>query len=253
MWRTDRTYSQDMKKRWLCAVCGKKNAPGTPEREGMKCRVCDSTWRVRATALAVAQNLTGRLQPLNSVMSNMAFRGIGVSDHYVLAGFLSSKFDYTNTFLHRFPQVDICDPPQDLVGSLNFVICSDVLEHVPPPVDTALRGLRSMLMDAGGFAVITVPDKGREETDEYYPELTAWEELDNGTVKWVDKLGLERIDSNPEYHGGDGRTLAFRTWSETDLIQRLKLAGFSNIVLPPWDEGLGVPEISPAGVVIAFT
>lgn len=240
-----------MKKRWLCALCGTKNTPGIPEREGMKCRNCGATWRVRATALAVVQNLTGRTEPLASVLPNMSFRGIGISDHYVLAGFLSSKFDYTNSFLHRFPQVDICDPPQGLVGSLNFVICSDVLEHVPPPADAALRGLRSILQDAGGFTVITVPVNGREETDEFYPEITSWEELDNGTVKWVDKQGAKRIDLSPEYHGGEGRTIAFRTWSETDLVARLRGAGFSDVSRPMGDQSYGAPECDGAGLLIA--
>jgi hypothetical protein len=175
-----------------------------------------------------------------------------VTDHYALASQLPLKVDYTNTFLTRFPTVDICDPPKELLQSLRFVICSDVLEHVPPPADVALRGIHSMLIEPNGFAVLTVPIGAGIETDEYYPNLTSWTEEYNGNVRWFDSDGREHVDLAPEYHGGEGRTLAFRRWSEQDLIHRLIVAGFTRVHMPLGHAGLGVPDISGAGLIVAF-
>jgi SAM-dependent methyltransferase len=186
------------------------------------------------------------------VEPNLARRGIGISDHWRLAARLASVFDYVNTFYHRFPLVDVTRPPEDLFGQLDFVICSDVLEHIPPPSLDGLKGIRRMLRD-GGYAVITVPCHTGPTTSEYYPGLKSWA-IEDGSVSWTDGEGVERIDSNPEFHGGQGQTLAFRMWSMDDLIAKCVEAGFSQVVFPrawpPFD-----PEqfsLDAAGFVIAW-
>jgi hypothetical protein len=109
-----------------------------------------------------------------------------------------------------------------------------------------------MLIEPDGFAVLTVPIGACIETDEFYPDLKSWTEEGDGTVTWVDSDGLKHIDSAPEYHGGGGRTLAFRRWSEQDLIERLLRIGFTSAYRPKGNTAFGVPEISDPGILVAL-
>ena len=81
--------------------------------------------------------------------------GIGLTD-CGYAPRLSSKLAYRNTFYDREPRLDITDPPTDLEGTLDFLISSDVFEHVPPPVERAFEGV-FRLLKPGGVFVLTVP------------------------------------------------------------------------------------------------
>lgn len=177
--------------------------------------------------------------------------GVGISDDFLLAQRLSQLFFYTNSFYHQFPLIDITDPPPETHGHFEFVVCSDVLEHVPPPVDLALVGIQKMLKP-GGFAVLTVPCHGEPVTREFYPDLSSWT-LEGGALRWVNTAGVSHVDTSPEMHGGAGQTLAFRYWSRTDLTNRSLAAGFTTAYSP-----LGMPPINPAnsnldhaGIVIA--
>ena len=56
-----------------------------------------------------------------------------------IARYLKEKFSYTNTFFHGEPYLDIKDPSPDLRGRFDFIICAEVMEHVPPPIDMLLE------------------------------------------------------------------------------------------------------------------
>ena len=170
-----------------------------------------------------------------------------MSDHMALVGALSLRFNFTNSFFGQFPHLNLLDVPDDLRGHFGFVVCSDVLEHVPNPVDAALDGLHSLLAPHG-FAVVSVPVHVGE-TREFYPGLVSWEE-DNGTVRWRGPGGVEQIDESPEYHGGVGQTLAFRLWGVTDFAARLRQAGMTSVVGMEFKSSLGVPEIENNGVFL---
>lgn len=191
--------------------------------------------------------------PLSEVAADWSRRGIGLSDMPPVAPALHSRWDYTNTYLHRFPRVDITTPPDDLVGELEFVICSDVLEHVPPPVELALERLLSCLRP-GGFAVVTVPTRV-VQTAEHYPGLREHEVRQDAeeepSVAWRDAAGEWHVDHSPDVHGGPGQTLAFRDWAATDLLARLRNAGFTPVWQPPAHDHLGVPEIRNPGIFLA--
>ena len=235
---------------WLCIICGHKNRSIEFLREGMFCSKCESNWRVRATALGVLIGVGAPLVPFPEVRSNWWWRGVGTSDHMTLAGALGTKFSYTNSYYHQFPRVDLLNIAEDQRHQFGFVICSDVLEHVPPPVDRALSGVGHLLADHG-FAVLSVPIGSRDgSTDEYYPDLVSWKEFED-RVEWVDFAGFTHVDSDPEFHGGPGQTLAFRTWSTGNFCKRVIDSGFKAISeIPPHPE-LGVPAIENAGVFIA--
>lgn len=108
----------------------------------MFCGKCNSTWRVRATALGALVGTGFDKAPSPELSPNWAWRGVGASDHMALAGALASKFDYTNSYYHRFPRLDLLNVSEEQRRQFGFVICSDVLEHVPPPADRALEGLQ---------------------------------------------------------------------------------------------------------------
>ena len=168
---------------------------------------------------------------IRDINSDMSRVGIGISDDWRLSRALSPLFAYTNSFLHQFPVVDICSPPQETIGKFEFISCSDVLEHTPPPRNAALMGLFQMLKPAG-FAVISVPLRRGVQFAEFYPGLTSWREVNN-SIQWADEIGQEHIDHHPEFHGGEGLTLAFRQWTEEKLIEELKGVGFSEIISRP--------------------
>ena len=232
----------------MCVICDFPNPDIPASREGMFCEKCQSNWRVRACAIGV-QLGTGRPPaPFPDFASDYSWRGIGTSDHMALAGALSMKFDYTNSYYHRYPRLDLLNIPDELQHHFGFVICSDVLEHVPDPVDPALSGIAHLLGDHG-FAILSVPTG--ETTSEYYPNIATWNEFYD-RVEWVDTSGEEHIDNDPEFHGGPGQTLAFRRWGAQDFCTRVQTAGFERIMeIPPYPE-LGVPEVKNSGTFLAY-
>jgi hypothetical protein len=235
-----------------CLICGSSALLPAVGREEVSCIACGVTWRVQATMVAVLEGLGyPEGAKFSDVKPDLSRRGIGISDHWRLAGRLASVFDYVNTFYHRFPKVDVTATPPELKGELEFIICSDVLEHIPPPAFDGLRGLREMLRP-GGFAVITVPCQTGPTSTEYYPELKSWS-IEDGTLSWIDGLGVLSRDPNPEFHGGEGQTLTFRLWSIDDLASQCLEAGFSHVaeprVWPPFEEGEF--SLSSAGFLIA--
>ena len=226
----------------------------------MLCSNCNSTWRVRATALGVLIGTGRPLAPMPDIQPDWSWRGVGISDNLVLAGALTSKFQYTNSSYFEFPRVDLLNIAEEQTGRFDFVICADVLEHVPPPVDIALTGVVNLLSQ-DGFAVLSVPNtslrrgmtavraKG-DPTIEYYPGLKTWKE-NEGRVEWVDDNGDIHTDFEPEFHSGGGQTLAFRQWGMGDFCSRVIAAGFNAIGDIPANPELGVPEIEDSGIFIA--
>jgi SAM-dependent methyltransferase len=53
-----------------------------------------------------------------------------------------------------FPEFDLCNPPADLPGPFDLVICEQVLEHVPDPL-TAVKTLRRLCKPDGHVYVST--------------------------------------------------------------------------------------------------
>jgi len=236
---------------FICAICGHKSGYEIVEREGMPCDWCGSTWRARAMVLALLQALGKPNVVLSQVNEDWSIRGIGISDDMKIASKLGGKFSYVNTYYHQRPKLDLCAVDEQWVQSSRFVICSDVLEHVPAPAETALRGLHSILQP-GGVAVISVPYKPEGATEEFYPELERYKVVDDDVV-WYDNSGTRHIDSNPEFHGGAGQTLAFRLWSLPGLIDALSSSGFSYVSVMKCDEKLGVPSLGLGdSVVLAY-
>jgi hypothetical protein len=94
---------------WQCNVC--RHDVQTPiaalHRETPSCPFCDSSVRRRAIVHMLSSELFGHSMLLGDLPIDRALRGIGLSDWAGYADVLASKFNYTNTFYHQAPRLDI--------------------------------------------------------------------------------------------------------------------------------------------------
>jgi SAM-dependent methyltransferase len=160
-------------------------------------------------------------------------RGIGMSDPPELAERLANKFNYTNTFYHQEPRLNIADPSPEQwaehVGRYDFILSSEVLEHVAPPVERAFVNLNKLLKP-DGLLLLTVPYRIDGRTAEHFPELYEYSiAAPGGRVVLVNRRrdGSLEVYENLSFHGGDGSTLEMRSFSETSLKEILAAAGFT--------------------------
>jgi SAM-dependent methyltransferase len=220
---------------FLCNVCGRRNLHVPREqvenRETQTCAGCHGNLRMRALMYALGVELFGSPRVLPAFPVDKRIRGLGLSDWEGYATRLAEKFDYTNTFYHAEPRLDIADIPGSLAGCHDFVIASDVFEHIPPAIlDRSFANLRRLLKP-GGVLVFSVPFAKEGETREHYPRLNDFEIVEergrrvllNRTVD-----GAEEQFDDPVFHGGEGMTLEMRVFSEPDLLRRFRAAGFSS-------------------------
>ena len=185
---------------------------------------------VRWIVHAVSEALVDRSLPLKRFPVRKDISGLGLSDWEGYAGPLARCFSYTNTFFHTEPRLDIGNLPEDRKGRYDFVIATEVLEHVVPPVDAALVNL-CQLLKPNGIAFITVPWIG-DVTQEHYPGLFDYQIVQkNGRWQVHNRTRDGRLEvfEDPVFHGGPGTTLEMRLFSGTDLVRRLEKAGFAKV------------------------
>ncbi len=191
--------------------------------------------------------------PLNDFPVNKSISGIGMSDWDGYALPLAEKLDYQNTFYHQEPRLDITNIPERLVETLDFVISTDVFEHVLSPVSRAFTNTLRLLKPGGVF-IFTVPYtlKG-EHTVEHFDDLHDFEIVEeNGDYVLKNKTpdGTVRIYRDLIFHGGPGSTLEMRVFSRASVLRELAEAGFTDIrernqAVPQygiyWDKPWSVP------------
>ena len=164
---------------------------------------------------------------------NSAIQGIGLSDWEGYASRVASIFSYHNTFFHAEPRLDITDPPTELLGTLDFIISTDVFEHVAPPVNRAFEGAFRLLKPGGGL-VLTVPFTKDAETVEHFPTLNEFQLLHSHAGYRIlnrRRDGTYEMFDHLVFHGGPGETLEMRVFCESDVITHLQRAGFKNIIV----------------------
>ncbi len=220
---------------FACNVCGARNRieRQSPDREGAKCSSCGSSARVRGLVRALSLELFGINLPLPDFPRLKNIRGLGLSDAAAYAGSLAEKFDYRNTFYDRDPRFDVTAPPQS-PGAYDFLLASDVFEHVAPPVEAAFRNAFALLAP-GGILAITVPYSLDPATREHFPELNDFglAQLSGGAVL-VNRTrsGELQVFENLVFHVGcEGNALELREFSESGLKSALALAGFTEVRL----------------------
>jgi SAM-dependent methyltransferase len=216
-----------------CNVCGAACAAPMDalQREKPSCRRCGSTVRTRTIVHLLTTELFGRSMSIPELPMRRDLVGIGLSDSANYAGRLAEKLGYTNTFFHMEPQLDITAVPERLTARYDFIISSDVFEHVAPPVSRAFVNARRLLKPHGVF-VFSVPYTLDPETREHYPELHNYQivetdgewRLENRTAD-----GRRQVFQDLVFHGGPGSTLEMRLFSRSSLIREFSAAGFAGV------------------------
>jgi SAM-dependent methyltransferase len=242
----------------LCGAHGSAAPARLGDREAATCEVCGSSLRHRALIAALQLRLCGEVRPLRTLARDRRIVGLGMSDVHVYAQWLQRKFAYDNTFFHKAPRLDIQDPGREFLGRHDFVICSDVLEHVAPPVATAFRNLHGLLKP-GGMLAFTVPYAREGETCEHFPELHAFRIEGEGPGRRLlntTRDGRRQAFGDLRFHGGDGDTLEMRIFALPGLLRLLAAAGFRDLQvhdqpLPQWGivpaDGCSLPITAVAG------
>lgn len=218
-----------------CNVCGGGCAARAAqlERETPSCGHCGSTLRFRAIVHALSLELHGRSLALPEFPARPDLAGLGMSDWEGYAAPLAACTGYRNTFFHQEPRLDILSPPPEWRGRFDFIVSSDVLEHVPPPVERAFLNLRALLKP-GGLLVLTVPYGLQDETLEHFPELHEFrvtQRAGRPVLENTTRDGVRQEFDELVFHGGPGATLEMRVFSLAALRRLLASAGFGDVTV----------------------
>lgn len=218
---------------YRCNICGSacRQFAGSLQREAPSCSGCGSTVRMRSMIHALSCALFGYGIALPDFPEARGTRGIGMSDWDGYAVPLAKKLGYLNTYYHQEPRLDITDISDNDVASVDFIISTDVFEHVRPPVSLAFGNALKMLKPCGAF-IFSVPYKLSGETIEHFPDLHDFRIEDrqgrrvllNRTVE-----GIEQVFPDLVFHGGPGDTLEMRVFSESGVLRALEDAGFHDV------------------------
>ena len=202
-----------------CNICGWKGEFLQPEggREGTLCGNCASSSRLRAVTYWLGKVTGNDGIPLHGWPGNRSVVILESSARGSYPVMLGDKFDYYATEYDP-GRIAAGDQPRSFAdfqklhfndATFDVVIASDVFEHVRD--DAA--GYREIYrtLKPGGTLVLTVPYRHEEPF----------------TLRRVDTSGSEDVLlMEPEYHGGGGHTLTYRTYGR-DLLTLLRGAGFS--------------------------
>jgi SAM-dependent methyltransferase len=126
-------------------------------------------------------------------------------------------------------------------GKIDYVICSEVMEHVPPPIELAFNNMRELLGE-DGVCIFSVPYSLDDETVEHFPNLFDWqiEHLGDGTKRLINTTfkgdretfddlcfhkGPEIFDSDGVLIEGSSDSLEMRLFCERRLRQQITKAG----------------------------
>ncbi len=242
-----------------CNICGTGNDStlGGLDRERITCSHCGSCVRFRAMVHLLTKEVLGASVALPSLRPRKDIAGIGLSDAWSYAHRLAPKLDYVNTFYHAQPRLDICDVGSDHLGRYDFILASDVFEHVRAPVRDAFANARRMLKP-GGKLILTVPFSLHEDTLEHYPDLHDYRIEERGatfTLVNLTREGATQVFTDLVFHGGPGSTLEMRVFAREALLRDLLAAGFTRVRVAAeshlpfgihWPEPTSVPLVAYA-------
>jgi SAM-dependent methyltransferase len=228
-----------------CNICGKicESKITDLKREKPSCTRCGSTVRMRANIHVLSMELFGENLVIGDFPQRPDIVGIGISDWEGYAVPLAHKLGYKNTYYHKDPKLDITSIDPALEGRLDFIISSDVFEHVSPPVSIAFENAQKLLKP-GGVLIFSVPYTKNGTTIEHFPDLYKYEIIKKGNghiLKNITRDGTEQIFNNLVFHGGAGATLEMRLFSEYSLGEEFAKAGFNCVKFyrdPDFDHGI---------------
>lgn len=245
---------------FTCNICNTRTEfnPLGDWREAPSCTTCGSSVRMRQLVHCLTEATTGRSATLRDSV-DFHIKGLGLSDPTLLSSRLEQTFSYTNTYYHTEPQLDICAPSPAWAGSADFLISSDVFEHVPNPVGAAFAGAYAVLKPGGVF-VLTVPFDDRVETTEHFSAVGPFRLIEfDGEWLLVGKTASNGFEVHRDlvFHGGPGTTVEMRFFGLDDLLAQLASAGFRDVkvhyesvpqygIFPPHHQGLPITAIKPS-------
>lgn len=136
---------------------------------------------------------------------------------------------------------------------MDYVVCSEVLEHVPPPVERAVQACFELL-EPGGLLVMTVPYSFEAETTEHYPRLADYAVVELGSERVLvnrTREGQFELYPNPIFHGGEGATLEMRLFALEPLLYLVRATGFVDVEVADEEEpGAGIVWVYPWSIPI---
>ena len=198
-------------------------------REAPSCIHCGSTVRFRSIIHVLSTELFGKSTPLKQFPKRKDLIGIGMSDWRGYANQLEKTLGYVNTYYHKEPRLDITQADTAAGEKYDFIISTEVFEHVPPPVDRAFRNAFDMLKPGGVF-IFSVPFRPGI-TDEHFPDLYEYKVIqEEGHWVLLNKTndGQQQKFVNLVFHGGPGSTLEMREFGHDSLQTHLVEAGFKH-------------------------
>ena len=227
-----------------CNICSshvRDCPPDRIDRETVSCPTCHSTVRVRSIVHLLSMALYSRTMALTEFPVDRAIVGLGLSEEHAYADMLAERFSYTNTFYHREPRFDICGPLGKRSASSDFLIATEVFEHIAPPLDVAFRNAFEVLKP-GGTLIFTVPYSNEEQTVEHFPDLHEVQVVEFSDERILinrSTAGSYTLHRNLVFHGGLASTLELRLFCRRDIEERLAAAGFVNVEIfdqdvPQW-------------------
>lgn len=230
---------------YTCNLSGNKFTVKDIDKHREGANVFGLNSRMRAIIYVLIKTVLKSDGILSIISSNKNIRGVGMSDSNNLASELSKKFNYVNTYYHKPPLLDIYnDKHISTYNNLDFIISSDVFEHISPypNLQIAFNNLFKILKK-GGHIIFSVPFI----YDNYYEHFPSLYKYSIEVDKTINKYYIKNIniDGHEElfwtcrtpsggigdlcFHGGPGSTLEMRIFSHDILIKYLKDAGFKEI------------------------
>lgn len=199
-------------------------------REQWSCRSCASTVRWRSVIHALSVELFGKSLAIAEFPYRPDLVGVGLSDWEGYANRLVKKIGYTNTFYHQEPLLDITCIDSMQHGQYDFLISSDVFEHICPPISDAFQNAYKLLKP-GGVMILTIPYV-EGETREHFPEVrkfTVAQEGSTWTLHGITADGGPQRFTDLTFHGGPGTVLEFRLFGKTSIEQESRNSGFDPV------------------------
>jgi SAM-dependent methyltransferase len=214
---------------FTCNICGKRTSYPRNKmmREMPSCVHCGSSVRFRSIIHTLSMELFGESLAIKDFPDRRDLIGVGMSDWEGYANRLEEKLDYVNTYYHKEPLLDIASVDFSVSELYDFIIATEVFEHVSQPISRAFENAHRLLKP-GGVLIFSVPCVDGA-TREHFPDLWRYT-IREEDPSWV--LTNETMDGRVQrydqltFHGGPGTTLEMRLFGKDSLLKNFTDAGF---------------------------
>lgn len=218
--------------RFTCNICGKnaRYPRRRMTRELASCVHCGSCVRFRSIIHTLSMALFGESLAIKDFPLRKDLAGVGMSDWKGYADRLVTKLNYVNTYYHKEPLLDIATLDAAISERYDFIIATEVFEHVSQPISVAFENAYRLLKP-GGVLIFSVPCVPGE-TREHFPELwkyTIGKEKDGWFLVNETRDGRKQRYDDLTFHGGPGTTLEMRLFGRDSLAKNFADAGFGQV------------------------